>query len=119
MPCGWSWALPAEIERLLLNASLVPMENKSRSLLNTLFSSMPIGILMVDDEGRISYANSLAARMLRYAGDLRDCRADMFFWPAHALAAEQRRGAAALHRKPGTQRRIVSFMTSGAKTATP
>ena len=107
-----------EIERLLLNASLANMENKSRSLLNTLFSSMPIGILMVDDEGRISYANTLAARMLRYAGDLRDCRADMFFGsPAHAHWRHNNAESVPLRctANPEISARIVSFMASGTE----
>ena len=110
-----------EIERLLLNASLANMENKSRSLLNTLFSSMPIGIVMVDDEGRITYANTLAARLLRYAGDLRDCRADMFFdYSAHVRAQWSRPNPESMPLRcpanPDLNAQIVPFMSSGTES---
>lgn len=68
-----------EIERLLLNASLSSMENKSRTLLSTLFSSMPIGVLMVDESGIITYANAQAERLLGFSGDVRGGRAEAFF----------------------------------------
>lgn len=80
---------------------------------------MPIGILMVDDEGRISYANALAARMLRYAGDLRDCRADMFFGsPAHAHWRHNNAESVPLRctANPEISARIVSFMASGTES---
>lgn len=78
-----------EIERLLLNASLSNMENKSRALLNTLFSSMPIGVLMIDATGIITYANSLAGRLLGVSGDMRGGRAEAFF--DYALFARQQK----------------------------
>ena len=68
-----------EIERLLLNASLSNMENKSRALLNTLFSSMPIGVLMVDESGVITYINTQAEHLLGFNGDVRGRRAEAFF----------------------------------------
>ena len=68
-----------EIEHRLLSASLANMENKSRVLMNSLFSSMPVGIVMVDEEGHITYANSLALRMMGQRSDLRGHSADAFF----------------------------------------
>ena len=110
-----------EIERLLLNASLANMENKSRSLLNTLFSSMPIGIIMVDDEGRITYANSLASRLLRYGGDLRACQADMFFdYSAHVRAQWQQSNPESMPLpctvNPELNSQIVPFMYNGTES---
>ena len=41
------------------------MENKSRALLNTLFSSMPVGVVMVDAEGTVHVSWRLGVRLDR------------------------------------------------------
>ncbi len=83
-----------EIERLLLNASLATMENKSRALLNTLFSTMPVGVVMVDAHGAVTYANDLAERLLRQNGTVRGCPAETFFDYNLSLRERERAGCA-------------------------
>ena len=49
----------------------------SRTFLSGCF--MPIGVLMVDEAGIITYANALAGRLLGFSGDVRGGRAEAFF----------------------------------------
>ncbi|MDR1856936.1 MAG: sigma-54-dependent Fis family transcriptional regulator [Desulfovibrio sp.] len=78
-----------EIERQLLRASMTSMENRSRELLATLFGAMPVGVLMVDDDGLVTYANTLAEHMLKSPGGVRGTRADAYFdYAGYALQME-------------------------------
>lgn len=110
-----------EIERLLLNASLSSMENKSRALLNTLFSSMPVGVVMVDAEGTVTYANDLAERLLRPNGKVRGCPAEHFFDYAH-YCGTQRRSACGESRpllcraNPGLHAQAIPFITGAEES---
>ena len=68
-----------EIERLLLRESITEIEHKSNTLLAAVLGSVPVGVLMADGRGMITYANTYAEKFLRVGGNIRGQNLRFFF----------------------------------------
>ena len=102
-----------ETERLLFNASLDSMGELSRDMFRAIVGSVPVGLCLVNDQGRITFANPLAEHLLGTSSALRGARAgDHFDLTGIDLAAENGQRALVCPARPDLFAELAPFVST-------
>ena len=102
-----------ETERLLFNASLDSMGELSRDMFRAIVGSVPVGLCLVNDQGRITFANPLAEHLLGTSSALRGARAGEYFdLTGIDLAAENSQQALLCPRRPDLFAELAPFVST-------
>ncbi len=102
-----------ETERLLFNASLDSMGELSRDMFRAIVGSVPVGLCLVNDQGRITFANPLAEHLLGTSSALRGARAgDHFDLTGIDLAAENGQRALVCPARPNLFAELAPFVST-------
>ncbi len=102
-----------ETERLLFNASLDSMGELSRDMFRAIVGSVPVGLCLVNDQGRITFANPLAEHLLGTSSALRGARAGEYFdFTGIDLAAENSQQALLCPRRPDLFAELAPFVST-------